>query len=114
MSLTAEIGRRQHPRKLVEIAVSLSSADKADGGHIFSVYDISLSGMAIHSDTLQPDVGDTLCLCLSEMSDDCSRDHIIEATVIHRQHDHVGIRFNSVGIHILKDIQRLLRAGRTF
>ena len=114
MSLTAEKGRRQHPRTLVEIAVSLSCADKADGGHIFSVYDISLSGMAIHSDTLQPAMGDTLCLCLSEMRDQCSRDHIIEATVIHRHHGHVGIRFDSVGIHILQDIQRLLRPNRTF
>ncbi len=114
MSLTAENGRRQHPRTLVEIPVSLSFADKEDGGHIFSVYDISLSGMAIYSDTLHPEVGDTLCLCLSEMRDQCSRDHVIEATVVHRQHDHVGIRFDSVGIHILKDIQRLLRSGRTF
>lgn len=114
MPLTAENGRRRHPRTLLEVAVSLSCADKADGDHIFSVYDISLSGMAIHSDTLEPAVGDTLCLCLSEMRDQCSRDHIIEATVIHQHHGHVGIRFDSVGIHILKDIQRLLRAGRTF
>jgi hypothetical protein len=98
----------------VEIAVSLSCTEDSSRGHIFSVYDISLSGMAIHSDTQEPEVGDTLCLCLSERRDECSRDHVIEATVVHAHHDHVGIRFDSVGIHILKDIQRLLRDGRSF
>lgn len=106
--------RRRHPRARVEIAVSLTCKNEAAANHIFSVYDISLSGMAIHSESMSPQLGDTLCLCLSEQQQTCSRDHVIEATVVQLHEDIVGIRFDSVGIHILKDIQRLLREGRRF
>ncbi len=112
--MESEKERRKDQRILVEIAVSLSCTEDSGCAHIYSVYDISLSGMAIHSDTHKPEVGDTLCLCLSEMREGCSRDHVIEATVVHVNHDYVGIRFDCVGIHILKDIQRLLRGGRSF
>lgn len=114
MSLIAESERRQHPRRRVEIEVSLSCNEARAGSHTFAVYDISLSGMAIHSETLAPQLGDMLCLCLSEKRDQCSQDHMIEATVVRLEQGLVGIRFDSVGIHILKDIQRLLRDGRTF
>lgn len=114
MVSTAPSERRKYPRVLVEITVSLSCTSDNNDTHIFSVYDISLSGMAIYSETLMPAVGDRLCLCLSEMEGECSRDHVIEATVMHSQHDYVGIRFDSVGVLILKDIQRLLRDGRSF
>lgn len=114
MTATAEIERRKHPRARVDIAVKLSCTEDRRDTHRFSVYDISLSGMAIHSETLTPKVGDRLCLCLSEMHGSCTPDHVIEATVVHSQPDHVGIRFDSVGIHILKDIQRLLRDARCF
>ena len=114
MVSTARSERRKHPRVLVEITVSLTCSGDNNDTHIFSVYDISLSGMAIYSETSMPAVGERLCLCLAEMQGDCSRDHIIDATVMHSQPDYIGIRFDSVGVHILKDIQRLLRDGRSF
>ncbi len=114
MALTASDERRQQARQVVEVEAFLACADDTASQHTFSIHDISLSGMAISSDTAEPDVGDTLCLCLSENTRNCSRDHIIEATVMHRNNGTLGIRFDSVGVHVLKDIQRLLREGRKF
>ena len=114
MQSIAEKERRQHPRRLVELEVSVACKTEVSASHTFVVYDISLSGMAIHSESHEPQLGDTLCLCLSTQREPCSEDHIIEATVVHKHQGLVGIRFDSVGIHVLKDIQRLLRGGRTF
>ena len=106
--------RRQSPRKLLEVEVSLSCNEMTTASHTFSVYDISLRGMAMHSDSLTPQVDTQLFLCLSPRREQCRREHIIEATVIHSNPDVVGIRFNSVGVHILKDIQQLLSDERYF
>jgi c-di-GMP-binding flagellar brake protein YcgR len=106
--------RRDFPRKRVEVTVSLSCADEVATSHTFAVCDISLSGMAIHSATLMPRVGDNLCLCFSAERQRCGQDHVIEATVVRLHQEVVGLRFDSVGIHVLKDIQRLLRNGRLF
>ena len=106
--------RRRYPRKLVEINVSLSCSDNSSQVHTFSVYDISLNGMAIHSDSLIPKMGEQLCLCLSPKPKKCSHDHVIEATVVHVKQGMVGIQFDSVGVHILKDIQQLLGDKRYF
>lgn len=114
MHLTAGVERRQQPRYRVEVEAYLACADKPSEHHIFSIQDISLSGMALSSATAEPQVGDTLCLCLSENRENCSPDHIIEATVMHRHNGIIGVCFNSVGIHVLKDIHRLLREGRRF
>jgi c-di-GMP-binding flagellar brake protein YcgR len=114
MQSRAEPEQRHHPRARVEIAVSLTCKNDEAANHTFTIRDISLSGMAIHSQTMSPQLGDTLCLCLSEHRDQCSRDHVIEATVVHLHQEYVVIRFDSVGIHILRDIQRLLRNGRVF
>ena len=114
MVSAAQHERRRHPRTLVEINVSLSCNGEDDDIHLFSVYDISLSGMAIYSETKSPEVGDKLCLCLSGREEACSRDHVIEATVVHCHDDHVGIRFDSVGVLILKDLQRLLQGVSRF
>ena len=114
MHLSAVEERRQQPRHRVEINAYLACVDKPSEHHIFSIHDISLSGMAISSTTAEPQVDDTLCLCLSENRDNCSPDHIIEATVMHRHGGIIGVKFNSVGVQILKDIQRLLREGRKF
>lgn len=114
MRLMASDERRQHPRQVVELEAFLACADAREAQHTFSVHDVSLSGMAISSVSIEPEVGETLCLCLSENAENCSRDHIIEATVMHRDNGILGIRFDSVGIHILKDIHRLLREGRNF
>jgi c-di-GMP-binding flagellar brake protein YcgR len=106
--------RRQHPRRRVEIDVAVAGGDKGREALTFAVHDISLSGMAIVSEAHAPEVGKRLSLCLSERREQCSPDHIIEATVVRHHQGLVGIRFDSVGIHILKDIQRLLRDERKF
>lgn len=114
MHLSADEERRQQPRRKVVVDAYLACADQPSEHHLFSIHDISLSGMAISSATTAPSLGDTLCLCLSENRENCSPDHIIKATVVHSHNGIIGIHFNSVGIHILKDIQRLLREGRRF
>ena len=109
-----ESERRCYPRKLVEVNVSLSCSDASAQTHSFSVYDISLGGMAIHSNSVIPKVGEHLCLCLSPKPEQCSRDHVIEATVVHLKKGMVGINFDSVGVLVLKDIQDLLSDQRYF
>lgn len=79
-----------------------------------TVHDLSLNGMAINPGNLVLREGEQLCLCLSEQSGQCGSDHVIEATVVHLYHELIGLRFDTVGIHVLKDIHRLLRAGRNF
>lgn len=114
MQLRAGHERREHPRKRVEIAVFLTCDGKVDQFHKVSVFDISLSGMAINPGNLVTRVGDRLCLCLSVRQDQCGREHVIEATVVHLNEGIVGVRFDSVGVHVLKDIHALLRDERTF
>ncbi|MEN8170632.1 MAG: PilZ domain-containing protein [Pseudomonadota bacterium] len=109
-----ESERRQCPRKLVDIKVSLSCGDASAPAHTVSVSDISLSGIAIHSENLVLQVGEQLCLCLSPKPEQCSRDHIIEATVVHLRQGMIGVHFDSVGVSILKDIQQLLSGERYF
>jgi len=106
--------RRQHPRKLIDVDVYLSCDDKPGRSYKVSVHDLSLSGMAIHPGTLKLNAGDKLCLCLSADTGQCADEHLIEATVMHLHGDFAGICFDSVGIHVLTDIHRLLRAGRNF
>lgn len=114
MLLKASDERRKQPRHVIEVEAYLACSDELSEQHTIIIHDISLSGMAISSSTIQPQVGDQLFLCLSEIRNNCSPDHIIEATVVHRHSGIMGIRFDSVGIHILKDIHRLLREGRNF
>lgn len=114
MQLRAGQERREHPRKRVEIAVFLSCDGDVDQFHKVSVYDISLSGMAINPGNLVSEIGDKLCLCLSVTHEPCGREHVIEATVVHLHEGLVGVRFDSVGVHVLKDIHALLRDERTF
>jgi hypothetical protein len=110
----AEYDRREYPRKLLEIEVSLSLSSGLIDRHSVAVHDISLSGMAIHPGALELHGGDKLFLCLSEKVEQCTRDHVIEATVVRLYQGLAGIRFDSVGIHVLTDIQRLLRDERIF
>lgn len=114
MQVTAGNERREHPRKLIDIKafISLSSASKDH--YLVSVHDISLSGMAINPGPLTLHEGDKLCLCLSGGIDKCLQEHLIEATVVNLRQGLVGVRFDSVGIHILQDIHRLLRSSRNF
>ncbi len=109
-----ESERRRYPRKRLEVNVSLSCRDASAQTHTFTVYDISLSGMAIYSDSVIPKLGEQLSLCLTPKPEKCSRDHVIEATVVHLKNGMVGINFDSVGVLILKDIQDLLSDQRYF
>lgn len=106
--------RRRHTRKRVDIHIAVMDRARGNEVHSVAVHDISLSGMAIFSDTYMPELGDALALCLSETAESCSPDHVIEATVVRRSEGVTGICFDSVGILILKDIQRMLRDERNF
>lgn len=106
--------RRQYTRKRVEVEVLISCSDNPAAGERVAVYDISLSGMAIHPGSRCLEEGRQLCLCLSRKQGECSPDHQIVGTVMHTNKGLVGIRFDSVGIQVLRDIQRLLRDGRIF
>lgn len=103
--------RRKCPRTRIDIDVVLSCKSSAER-HTVAVHDLSLTGMAIYPGVLKFNLNDSLCLCLSPGNDQCSMDHVIEATVVHLYGDMVGIRFDTVGIHILKDIQQLLHKKR--
>lgn len=112
MGLKSE--RRQQPRKIVEIDAVLSCEAEEKGRMSYAVHDMSLSGMCLLTKGDELQVGDELCLCLKSTPKSCTRDHVIEATVVHRRNGKAGIRFKSVGILILKDIHQLLRNERTF
>jgi hypothetical protein len=114
MLATAESERRRHPRRKLEVEVSLTSINDEYTAHTFALHDISLSGMAISSPSLVPQVGDRLSLCLADKLEPCDSDHAIEATVVRCDGELIGVQFDFVGIHVLKDIQRLLRDGRIF
>lgn len=104
--------RRTAPRKLIDIDVFLSCKTHSGERQKVRVHDLSLTGMAIFPGSLPLNVGDALCICLSGSDNSCSMDHMIEATVVRCNHETVGIRFDTVGIHVLKDIQQLLRDSR--
>lgn len=112
MQTAAGRERRQQPRKLITIDVVLSCKAASTERYTVGVHDLSLTGMAIYPGDLALTTGDSLCICLSAAAAQCDMDHVIEATVVHRHAEYVGIRFDSVGIHVLKDIQRLLRHHR--
>lgn len=105
--------RRQYPRKIVNIKVHVSGEDSGPNMTV-SVRDISLQGMAIQTTGLSVNIGDKLRMCLSGELLDCGLEHIIETTVVNLHDGIAGLRFDSVGIYVLKDIQQLLRGERSF
>ena len=106
--------RRQQPRKTVSIEIHIACHNEARPGKSVLVRDISLKGMAIEVDGLSLDVGDKLCLCLSDEKVNCGSEHVIETTVVNLHGNLAGLQFDSVGIHVLKDIQQLLHEERSF
>lgn len=108
------IERRQHPRKVVNIEAYLSCRSEASQAKTVLVHDISLKGMAIQVNDLPLKVGDRLCLCLSGDKVNCGQEHVIETTVVNLHDSLAGLQFDSVGIHVLKDLQQLLRKERAF
>jgi len=114
MQVTTGKERREHQRKLIDIKAFLSYSATNSDSLTVSIHDISLSGMAINPGPLTLKVDDKLRLCLSGTIEQCNQEHIIEATVVNLRQGLVGVRFDSVGIHILEDIHRLLRASRNF
>lgn len=114
MGLQNRSERRQQPRFVVAIEAHLSCRNEASSAQTVLVHDISLKGMAIHANGLPLKVGDTMCLCLSGDKVNCGTEHVIEATVVNLHDNLAGLRFDSVGILVLKDLQQLLREERTF
>jgi len=106
--------RRQHRRSEVQVEVLVRCREKRTEGSKVTVHDISLSGMAFYPGTLTFNLEDKLCLCFAHQQIECSKEHVIEATVVHVNKGIVGVRFDSVGVNILKDIQRLLKDVRIF
>lgn len=106
--------RRRETREWVEIDVFLSCERGGEQPERYSVQDMSLNGMALKTTADELQIGEKMCLCLPGVMQPCSSDHVIEASVVHRRKGMAGIRFDSVGISILKDLQRLLHGERTF
>ena len=114
MFLQTETERRQHPRKVVNIEVHLSCHNDSNSDKTVLIYDISLKGMSIQTSGLSLGIGDKLCFCLSREQGSCGQEHVIETTVVNLHDNLAGLQFDSVGIHVLKDIQQLLRNERSF
>lgn len=106
--------RRQNPRFVVAVDAYISGLNDTSSSQTVQVHDISLKGMAIHSAGLSLNIGDKISLCLSDDKRNCGMEHMITATVVNLRNNIAGLSFDSVGIYILKDLQKLLRKERTF
>jgi len=106
--------RRRHIRKPVAVEILLGCDNDFAKAERVSVHDISLSGIAIHSVTVQLALNDKVFLCFAQQRSECTQEHVIEATVVHANNGHVGIRFDYVGINVLHDIRAILRDERIF
>lgn len=114
MGLQRESERRHNPRLVVAIEAYISCRNDMSSAQTVLVHDISLKGMAIHSAGLSLDIGDKLCLCLSDDKVNCDTEHVINATVVNLRNSIVGLSFDSVGIYVLRDLQKLLHKERSF
>ena len=114
MQVMVQQERRRLGRRALHIEVYLEAPGDGGLSHQFLIHDISLNGMALQSESIVPEVGASLTLCMAATGRGCEADHLIEARVMHVEGRRIGVQFNTVGVHVLQDIQRLFREARTF